>query len=148
MHFSFLDVWWGGISVSRARGCCQPWAEGTTAELSPSHSPQSSRVLVQNSWNSFSFLLYSRVVSFGFFFFFFQLGIQLAAVFLQKVQELAGVGGVQPFCAPPRCWGKSHSSFFLAAECLFLCILQLAGTSSPRFLFTCLVISLVSGLLN
>lgn len=81
-------------------------------------------------------------------FFFSQLGIQLAAVFLQKVQELAGIGGVQPFSAPPRCWGKSHSSFFLAAECLFLCILQLAGTSSPRFLFTCLVISLVSGLLN
>lgn len=80
--------------------------------------------------------------------FFPQLGIQLAAVFLQKVQELAGVGGVQPFPAPPRCWGKSHSSFFLAAECLFLCILQLAGTSSPCFLFTCLVISLVSGLLN
>lgn len=65
--------------------------------------------------------------------------------------ESAGIGwlgGVQPFPAPSRCWGKSHSSFFLAAECLFLCILQLAGTSSPCFLFTCLVISLVSGLLN
>lgn len=56
-----------------------------------------------------------------------QLGIQLAAVFMHKVPELAGVGEVQPSLLP-RCGGKSHSSFFLAAECLFLCILHPSGT--------------------
>lgn len=57
-----------------------------------------------------------------------QLGIQLAAVFVHSVPELAGVRGGAALPCSPRCGGKSHSSFFLAAECLFLCILHLSGT--------------------
>lgn len=109
---------WGAASTEQEGGL---W--GFLLPISPS--PQGSQAHMQNSWNNFFFLIYRR----GFFFP--QLGIQLATVFMHKVPELARVRRGPALPRSPKVLGEITQFIFSGCRMPFP-----LRSSSLRYLIT------------